>query len=282
MVVHDTYRSTPEQEEEEERSSAEYWYMLLTFSSCVAAFSITSKEILGSAIGLFCILQAFTILVLYRLDEVGSFEHLHSSKEIILSRTDAALSVSSLILHSINFGFGTGISSGPSTEMNNVYVSSSISVILSLILCERARNRFVERLILPSPTSSGSQFVDMSDISITKNGENLDTFVDEGVIMSPKFEKRKSSGVESNLSPTSQYLTVDPHGCDELQPKPSLSMLNELTNDGVSLDDEDTAVMLNFQPQDDMSSIGESMMTKVTLQAGAEPEGYVFTPENSI
>jgi hypothetical protein len=31
-----------------------------------------------------------------------------------------------------------------------------------------------------------------------------------------------------------------------------------------------------------MSSIGESMMTKVTLQAGAEPDGYVFTPENSI
>lgn len=62
MVVHDAYRSTPERDEEE-RSSAEYWFMLLTFSSCVATFSITSKEILGSAIGLFCTLQACTILV---------------------------------------------------------------------------------------------------------------------------------------------------------------------------------------------------------------------------
>lgn len=208
------------------------------------------------------------------------FEHLNSSREIILSRIDAALSVSSLILHGINLGFGTGIS-GPSTEMNNLYVSSSMGVILSLILCERARSRFVERLILPSPTPSRSQFVDISDISITKNCKNLDTFGDEGVIISHNFEKRKSSGVESNLSPTSQYLTVDPHGCDELQTKSSLSMLNELTNDGVSLDDEDTAVMLNFQPQDDMSSIGESIMTKNTFQAGEEPDGYVFTSENS-
>ena len=287
MLVRDAYRSTPpvREEEEDDESSAEYWFMLLTFSSCVAAFSITSQEILGSAIGLFCTLQAFTILVLCRLNEMGLFEHLSSSKGIILSRIDAALSVSSMILHSINLGFGTEIS-GPSTEMNNnMYVSSSMGVLLSLILCERARKRFVERLILPSPTPYGSQFVDMSDISIAKNGDNLDTFGDEGVLISPKFEKRKSSGVESNLSPTSQYLTVDasheqiiPH-CNT---KPSLSMLNELANDGVSFDDGDSAVMLNFQPQDDMSSIGESMMTKVTLQAGAEPDGYVFTPENSI
>ncbi len=297
-------------------SSVASWFMLLSFSTCLAAFSIAlcagdeyvgdlSKTAiykrlqLGAAIGIWCALLAVAALVLYRMEEIGSFDHWGPRREIILSRVDAALSVLSLVLLSINLGYGTG-AAGPSTVMSNLYVSSSMGVVLSLILCERARSRSVERL-LPSPPPSGSELIVMSSVRVDRgNHGDCDSSSSSpsssssspGSSSSPSSSSSANQG--SSRSPSSENLTkksstdtknrdrtasLDPSLTRSLPQTPSpsdglviqLPSIDEEMVDNDLESNDESGVNIILQPYDDVSSIGDwTMMT----QARMDPDGY--------
>ncbi len=289
-------------------SSVACWFMLLSFSTCLAAFSIAlcagnayvgdlSKTPLykrlrmGAAIGICCALLAIAALLLHRMGEIGSFGHWGSRREIILSRVDAALSILSLVLLSINLGYGTG-ASGPSAEMSNLYVSSSMGVALSLILCERARRRGVERL-LPSPPPSGSELIVISSMrGDCGNDGDCDSSPSSSSLpgSSSCHSSSSSANQGSSRSPSSQNLTIhsstDPKNRDaspdpsctrslSQPPSPSDGLViqspsvdEEMLNDDIESHDE-SGVNIILQPYDDVSSIGDSM-----TQARMDPDGY--------
>jgi hypothetical protein len=282
-----------------EESSVASWFMLLSFSTCLAAFSIAlcagyeyvgdlrntpfyKRLWLGAAIGLSCALLAFAALVLHRMEEIGSFDHWGSRRDIILSRADSALSVLSLVLLSINLGYGTG-SSGPSTEMSNLYVTSSMGFVLSLILCERARSRSVERLFPSSPPSGSESIVKSSVRGVRGNDDDYDSSSSSSLPGSSNCPSSISSANQgSSRSPSSAKLTMhsstDPENRDSTASSNPCRTRSPSPSDGIVLqspfiDEEshdESGVNIILQPCDDVSSIGDSMMT----QARMDPDGY--------
>ena len=145
-----------------------YWFMLLAFSSALAGFSIATRvgaacagsdlsssafckrSTLGGVIGIICALLACAALVLYRMDKGGIFDIWGSKRKSVVLRINALLACLALILQSVNMGFGTNMS-GPSTDINNTCITSYMGTILSLLLCEQAKNRSLLRLLPPPP-----------------------------------------------------------------------------------------------------------------------------------
>ena len=148
--------------------SVVYWFMLLAFSSALAGFSIATRvgaacagsdlsssafckrSTLGGVIGIICALLACAALVLYRMDKGGIFDIWGSKRKSVVLRINALLACLALILQSVNMGFGTNMS-GPSTDINNTCITSYMGTILSLLLCEQAKNRSLLRLLPPPP-----------------------------------------------------------------------------------------------------------------------------------
>ena len=155
-----------------ENCSAALWFMMISFSSALAAFAISTRvgdacigvlsetpyckrSSLGGGIGISCALLACVALSFYRMDQIGSFDHWEARREKFVSRVDAILSMLTLVLYSVNMGYGAN-PSGPSTEMGNLYIASTMGVILSLMLCEQMMNRSVLWVLPSSPETTAS------------------------------------------------------------------------------------------------------------------------------
>ena len=133
--------------EDRNKSAHEYvetcsplWFMMLSFSSALAAFAISTRvgdacigmlsstpyckrSALGAGIGLTCALLSCIVLMFYilnRQNDINRGKNLH--------RIDGLLSGLVLVLQSINLGFGAN-PSGPSTEMGNIYIASASGVV---------------------------------------------------------------------------------------------------------------------------------------------------------
>ncbi len=147
-------------------TGAVYWFMLLAFSSALAGFSISTRvgyacassdlsasafckrSSIGGSIGVMCAFLAFAALLLYRMDKGGTFDAWGPKKKFVVLRIDAMLACLALVLQSANVGLGTN-KTGTSTDINNAYIASMMGIILSLMLCEQAKNKSVLRLLPP-------------------------------------------------------------------------------------------------------------------------------------
>jgi hypothetical protein len=186
-----------------------YWFMLLAFSSALAGFSISTRvgdtcassdlsasafckrSSLGGATGIMCALLAFAALLLYRMDKGGTFDAWGPKRKFVVLRINAMLAGLTLVLQSVNVGFGTN-TTGPSTDINNTYIASMMGIILSLMLCEQAKSKSVLRL-MPPPSLRTENEAEATNL----RGDDLCN-VDE---YAPSFSS--SSHASSSSSPSS-------------------------------------------------------------------------------
>lgn len=131
-----------------------YWFMCLAFQLALSVFSMKlrvgevcagtlgptpfcKRSSLGSGVGLTNAVIACASFVFCRLDQMGKFDHWGSSREHRLWCVESFFSLLSLIMSCFNLGYSTS-PGGPATELGNVFVTSIVAVVLSLMLCEQA------------------------------------------------------------------------------------------------------------------------------------------------
>jgi len=204
---------------ENNHNTVAYWFMLLSFSTALAVFSIElragdvcisvlsdsplcKRASLGGGVGITCALLALAALLFYRMDQkiTGSFDSWEQSKrERLVFRVEAALAFLSLVLQGVNLGYGTS-PSGPSTEMNNLFVASTMGLILSLMICEQVMNGNVLR-VWPAP-SEGGQLIEEKLIEDEKDRNN-------GVNLSRHSSSSSDSSSSSSSSSSSDSSDAD-------------------------------------------------------------------------
>ncbi len=239
-----------------------YFFMSMVFSAALSAFSIELRKgdvcagnllsstsfcmssLLGSVIGLLCGLFSSIGLIIIRLDQMGTFDQWGSQRETKLLRIDGILSILLFVLNCINVGFGTS-PGGQGTEgkylvkksnhftgpakmsyfmiVGNVFVSSWMALILSLIICERLANKATIR-IAPVTSQVSAEKVD-------------DEHLEDKVRLYPPSPSSSSSSSEGEGEvgeEDSQYIT-EPSICSH---EPDLEIGNY--NKNIPMNESDT------------------------------------------
>lgn len=127
-----------------------YYFMAMVFSSALSAFSIELRKgdvcagnllsstsfcvssLMGSVVGLLCGLFALMGLIIYRLDQMGTFDQWGSQRGKNLLIINGILSILLLMLNCINVGFGTS-PGGQGTEGKYLVTKSNHPIDLPIM-----------------------------------------------------------------------------------------------------------------------------------------------------
>mmetsp|Transcript_2242 Transcript_2242/g.4825 ORF Transcript_2242/g.4825 Transcript_2242/m.4825 type:complete len:896 (+) Transcript_2242:130-2817(+) len=239
-----------------------YYFMAMVFSGALSAFSIEMRKgdacagnllsstsfcvssLMGSVIGLLCGLFALMGLIIYRLDQMGTFDQWGSQRGKNLLIVDGILSILLFVLNCLNVGFGTS-PGGQGTEVGNIFVSSWMALILSLIICERLANNATSRI---SPV--------ISQVSVNKVN---DEYLNDKVRLTPSSPSPPSSSSsssgdeddeenEESREEDSQYITEPSIGSHE--PDLELGKYNK----NLSMNETDTTLLSQPPTLDGSSS----------------------------
>lgn len=190
-----------------------YWFMVLSFSLALATFSIKMRTgeacasvlsgtpfcrrlSLAGSVGILCAMLAVIWLVLFRLDQMGKFDNIAT-----ISRIETVIAFFALALNSINMGFSSS-PSGPTTQMGNLFVSTTMGTILSLLLCEQVLNDYMPK-VPPSTSLENERWVE--DVKI----DNTDGLGVEGGNNSSKRKPSDSSSSSSSDSSSDSSSSSD-------------------------------------------------------------------------
>jgi len=150
-----------------DEDGSKHWFLLLVTSCALSAYCIDDRSgvscqgalssttfcsltVLGATTGSVTAVISVCGLILHYINQRGA-----SNEHKKLWCSEALCSVFSLVLNCINVSFVTS-PGGPGTEIGNVFVSSWLGVIISLILCLRVEGGWTLRLIEPKDEEDDS------------------------------------------------------------------------------------------------------------------------------
>lgn len=298
-----------------------YWFMFLAFQLALSAFtmklklgdactgslgmtSFCKRASLGLGVGLTNSAISCASLLLSHLDQMGKLERWGVNREKTIWRIEGCLSLLSLTLSSCNLGYSTS-PGGPGTEIGNVFVTSIVGVVVSLLLCEQILDSCMLRVCVPDDDgddgckdeSEGGAKDEQVDLEMGKRQfltPRLSVPIDESSSSSSSSEALRESiyppdfGHDDRDDESSSYSLPDPAPIaastsstkeydastyDESRAESGVDLcslsVNRGTVDSSDEDSESTAdsgVDLCFEPDHDVSSIDCSIPSKVPSQ----------------
>ena len=153
-----------------EESRWAFWFVSLAFQLALTVFSLKlrigdtcagslgtttfcKRSSLGAAAGLVNALIALSALLLRWLEQMGQFDHWEVDLEMHIWSVETCFSLLSLLMACLNLAYGSS-AGGPAAAMGDMFLTSVVGFILSLMLCEQAINSCMMRLYIRKDNAS--------------------------------------------------------------------------------------------------------------------------------